>query len=173
MEFKQFLESSEHPVIRIKDLAEKLGWKYESATLNKQSNPNALKLPDGTYPVIISPEGVIIALDARDRYLHNGHVWMGDDIFPQSDKVTLAAIITPENLRGKGFASKALKELQQMADQLGMTVVGEPAQMKDFKGKKSLTKPQLLKWYKKNNWQQKYPDNDQILQYFPKKDLTQ
>ncbi len=170
MNFFLFLETTEHPVVRFRSLAEKHGWKYEPTRINKEPNLNALRLSNGTYPTIVSPDGVIVVLDASDRFLHNGYVWVGDDSYDiNPNRLTIAAIVTPEHLRGKGLASKALKSLQQIADQLGMQLIGEPAQMKDFKGKKSLTKKQLINWYKKNNWSRKYDDIDSILQYQPKK----
>lgn len=169
MQFKLFLES-EHPVTRLKDLALKSGWTYEPATINKMSNPKALKLQDGTYPVLVSPEGVIVALDARDRYSRDRSVWIGDIFDVDPNRVTVAAIVTPESSRGKGLASKALKSLQMIADQLNMTLVGEPVQMKDFKGKKSLNKKQLVSWYLRNNWTPRH-DDDSILEYKPKNKL--
>jgi hypothetical protein len=166
--FKLWLES-DHPRERLTELALKNGWKYESTRLeDKELNPQAVKMGGSTYPTLVSPGGIKLALDTTDLFMHGSHVWNADPTEVSPNRITLVAIITPGELRGQGLATKALRDLQKMADQLNMVIVGEPVQIKTFKDKKSLTSKQLIAWYKRLGWVQRTKGNDSILEYRPK-----
>lgn len=164
--FKFFLEAVEHPITRIKEVAEKYGFKYESPYVDKMPNPNVVKYGGSTYPTLMSGN-VKIALDTADLYYHNNYVRIGDPTEYKKNRITVAAIIVDESERGKGLASQVMKNFQLLANELKMKIVGEPVQMKEFKGKKSLTTKQLINWYKKLGWKQKEDGNDRILIYEP------
>jgi len=58
------------------------------------------------------------------------------------DTITLSKIIVPEELRGQGMGSKAMKKIIQHADQNNKTIVLTPSA--DFGGNKN----RLIKFYK-------------------------
>jgi len=158
---------TESPIPRLTKEAAQRGWKFEPTRIEKSPNPNALSLGgDSVYPTLISPDGVKIALSSTDIYSHNGRVMLVEPF--NTDKIRIAAIISPEESRRKGLASTALKALQEIADTLCIVFVGEPVQMKQFKGKKSLTTRQLIAWYKRLGWTQRNEGDDSILEYLPR-----
>jgi hypothetical protein len=83
---------------------------------------------------------------------------------------SIEAIKTDPEKRGTGDASKALKQITDIADNSGLTIQLEPTPIKDFikSREKKLSKQQLVEWYKKNGFVQKYEGNDTILIREPK-----
>ena len=167
MNFTTWLESEEtHPVIKLSLIAGKYGWKYEPPSIEMETNPAAFSDGD-VYPTLVSPQGIKIALDASDRYKYNNHVRIGSSWDVKPDRVTVAAVLSPGELRGQGAATAAMKQLQEMAKSLGMRLVGEPVQMKKFKDKKSLSTKQLVAWYKRLGWVSRVEGDDSVLEYRP------
>ena len=167
MNFKCWLEAAESSVSRLSQMAVANGWKYEPVTLGREINPKSVSVGSVVYPTLVNQDGVMIALDVMDRYKHSGRILLGDYLDVSPNRVTLAAIITPGENRKRGMGSKALQQLQTFADNLGIVIVGEPVQMKQFKNKESLTTKQLIKWYKKHGWKQRIEGDDSILEYRP------
>jgi hypothetical protein len=93
------------------------------------------------------------------------------DVDKNGNKIfSIEAIKTDPEKRGTGDASKALKQITDIADNSGLTIQLEPTPIKDFikSGEKKLSKQQLVEWYKKNGFVQKYEGNDTILIREPK-----
>lgn len=174
MEFSSWLwlESVESSVSRLSKLALSKGWKYESVRLGQETNPNSLMVGSTVYPTLISPDGVKVALDVVDIYKFKSRILKADPTEVSPDRVTLAAIITPGENRKQGAGSAALTALQSFASELGIVIVGEPVQMKQFKDKKSLTTQQLVAWYKRHGWVQRTEGDDSILEYRPNRNQT-
>lgn len=82
---------------------------------------------------------------------------------------TIDRISTPPDKRGKGSASKALSEITSAADRAGLTIQLEPTVMKSLiEGGDSLSRSQLVEWYKKNGFVPKFEGSDKILIRAPK-----
>lgn len=67
---------------------------------------------------------------------------------PQADGWRLSFIATSEENRGKGLASKALKQITDAADKAGVTMFLSV----DPQGKGGLSKVKLFKWYERNGF---------------------
>jgi hypothetical protein len=77
---------------------------------------------------------------------------------------TLERVVTDPKARGKGSASKALAEVTAAADAAGLTLQVEPTPFRSIIGKgESLSKDQLIQWYKKNGFEQKEAGSDMLL----------
>ena len=86
---------------------------------------------------------------------------------------TIERIVTDANARGTGSASKAIAEVTAAADKAGLTLQLEPTPFRSLVGKgKSLTKEQLVEWYKRNGFEQKNEGSDAILIRKPKAQET-
>lgn len=122
----------------------------------------------GDTKVAIAPTGL---------YFDEGRVY--EDNFPDVDEngnniFTIHQIVTTEEKRGTGSASKALSEITKAADKAGLTLQLEPVAIKPYikKGGKSLTSSQLADWYKRNGFEQKEEGTDAILIRNPKPSKT-
>jgi len=82
-------------------------------------------LKEGTLDSIASELGIELHIEER------------------GDMLTLSKIVVPEELRGRGVGSVAMKKIIQYADQGGKTIALTPSS--DFGGNKN----KLIKFYKK------------------------
>jgi len=78
---------------------------------------------------------------------------------------TIQRIVTPEDKRGQGSASKALTQITDAADKAGLTLQLQPAVISTLVGKggKALNAKQLVDWYKRNGFVQKFDGSDAVL----------
>lgn len=167
--FKIWLEINESSTTRFRQTAVKNGWRHEPRRGWTGFNSNAIKIGDTYYDTLKHPNGVKVAFSELDIYKYKNliHFAGGDEVSP--NRITLMAIISPGENRGKGLASEALKSLNKIADSLDMVVVGQPVQMVQFEDEKALTTQQLISWYKKHGWVQRDEGDDSILEYMPNK----
>ena len=63
----------------------------------------------------------------------------------EEDEMTIEAIITDVELRGEGRASNAIREVLELADQLGKTLYLEPVQLDTDSG---MSVDDLIAFYK-------------------------
>lgn len=148
-----------------------LGYRYEPPSLDsRQANPNAVRIGGSVYPTFVSGDGAVkLAFDTTDIFEKNGEVWIGDPTAPIPDGIVGQAVITDPEKRGQGLASKVIKDLVKVADQYGLRLIFEPAQMKSEvkKGQKALSTKELVAWYKKLGFEQRTPGSDLILERSP------
>lgn len=123
---------------------------------NAKPHPDSIRHLTTSYPTFTNPDGIKLGISNSPLFTdpNRGGVWRGPSPLRDTGKLTLEVILTPPNLRGRGLASKALKDVMDAADAANVTLVAEPARMKPFvaKGQKGLTTSQLKKWYKKHGW---------------------
>lgn len=82
---------------------------------------------------------------------------------------TIQRIVTPEDKRGQGSASKALSQITDAADKAGLTLQLQPAVISTLVGKGGeLSAKQLVDWYKRNGFTQKFEGSDAVLIRSPK-----
>jgi GNAT superfamily N-acetyltransferase len=89
------------------------------------------------------PDGVGVALNDRSIY------GFSDDL---PDMVEIAHIEAPEDLLGKGYGSKALKVLTELADRMGVTLVLTVAEAED-EDDWPMTSSDLRAWYERYGFQ--------------------
>jgi GNAT superfamily N-acetyltransferase len=78
-----------------------------------------------------------------------------------SEGIALSLIKTPPEYRGKGLASRALKELLSFADKHGVPVTGSVDPQEDeahASGPSPLSKPQLKAWYSRHGFKNRRVD---------------
>lgn len=153
------------------------GLKYlkgsDSSNNKNWEKEGGIKIDNGFYNTIVSGDTSIATSDS-DIYLYKGKVSKSSDIARDKNNdpiVTIEQIVTKGDKRGSGSASKALSKITSIADRTGTTIQLEPTVIDPLakKGKKALTKQQLVDWYKRNGFIQKYEGSDQILVREPKK----
>lgn len=168
-------DESQHPIARFSKAAVALGWRYVPAidpdTFN--SNADALDVGGRTFSTIISPDGnVKVGLSSTAIYMHNNNVWYGDPSEWKPDQLTLTGIYVNPNARNQGLASQAMRFVNSLADQLGMTLSLEPMPFKhkgEPKGTKRMTSTQLKKWYSQLGYNPSQQSSS-IMRYTPKSD---
>lgn len=157
------------------------GLKYlkgsDSSNNKNWEKEGGIKIDNGFYNTIVSGDTSIATSDS-DIYLYKGKVSKSSDIARDKNNdpiVTIEQIVTKGDKRGSGSASKALSKITSIADRTGTTIQLEPTVIDPLakKGKKALTKQQLVDWYKRNGFVQKYEGSDQILIREPKKQAPQ
>lgn len=98
------------------------------------------------------------------------------DSFTNSDaekSLIIAGVVTEPKFRGKGLASKIMKDFMDCAKSLNIKVYLEPKPMKNYieKDKASLSEKHLLEWYKGMGFKRldpnNYPKSDRILTTHP------
>lgn len=126
---------------------------------------NCLKIGGSTYPTFISQDGKVkVAFERNSLFFHNNDVWFGDSS-GRPNVVILAGIVTDQESRGQGLASKALNDFKSSATESGFEVQLQPTPMKSFTQKKKpfLNDKQLKEWYKRHGFFKKYPNSEAIL----------
>jgi hypothetical protein len=128
---------------------------------------------NGSYYNTIVVGNTRIAIVPTSLELDNNRVT--ESPFPDVDDngneiYTIQRIVTPEESRGEGSASKALLEITKAADKAGLTLQLEPVAIKPLtkKGGKALSTKELADWYKRNGFVQKFEGSDLILIRTPK-----
>ncbi len=83
---------------------------------------------------------------------------------------TIQRIVTPEGKRGQGNASKALSQITDAADKAGLSLQLQPAVISTLVGRGGeLSAKQLVDWYKRNGFTQKFEGSDAVLIRSPQK----
>lgn len=96
-----------------------------------------------------------------------GSIWIDEysitlDVRIWDGKIWLSNILTNESERGKGYASKVLDSIIEIANKYKVELSLVP---KPFGSKKSLTKSNLIAWYKRHGF--KPIRNDDMMIYSP------
>lgn len=160
------------PILSFVEAAQNRGWKYVPCMIVQNSrrihNPEAIRLNDGIYATIVSPDGVVkCALDHTLIYYHNGNVWRGDPTDVRQNLIIFAALVVEQGFRKSGIGTRAMKNLLEIADDLDMVVMLEASPIQKFSSKtKNITQKKLIRWYKKLGFVTAYPNQgEQILCY--------
>lgn len=149
-------ESNDAVIEKFISLLPKYGLEFHSP----RDSEHTFKWRAGIYPTITDKEHIVkVGLDRTDIFGRNGYVWIGDPSRPILNGYVIQAIVTDPKERGRGRAKEVLRQMIKCADEAGLLLKLEPVPMKDFikKGERSLTKPQLQKWYSKYGFK-KEPD---------------
>jgi GNAT superfamily N-acetyltransferase len=163
-------KSSLGPILSFVEVAQNRGWKYVPCMIvqngRRVCNPEAIRLNDGIYATIVSPDGVTkVALDHTLIYYHNGNVWRGDPTDVRQNLIIFAALVVEQSHRKSGHATHAMKKLLEIANDLNMVVMLEASPIQKFSSKtKNITQKKLIRWYKKLGFVAAYPNQgEQIL----------
>lgn len=120
--------------------------------------------------IVVGDTKITLASEGMSEVKGKVQIMEGQELDASGNAIySIERIVTDPNARGKGSASKALGELTEAADKAGMTLQLEPTPYRSIIGKgPSLTKEQLVSWYKKNGFEQKTQGSDAILIRTPK-----
>lgn len=153
------------------ELSDKIGSSLTKAGFTEAERGQGLIFGGFGFQTFVSGDGnVKIAVDNAPIFVHKGDVRLGNTNDRVPNELTIQGLVVEPGSRGQGLAKKAMQELQDAADENGITLVGEPVKMKDFvkKGQKSLSTEGLVAWYKKLGWTQQTKGSNLILEYKPK-----
>jgi len=123
-------------------------------------DPRRISFGDSTYPTIVF-EGVRVAFSTTPIFVYGDRVFVSD--MPEKNTLTLAGIVTDEESRGKGLASKILVYFLEMADKHGIKLLLEPCPIGGYKGKSYLERKALTDWYKRHGFEQDQEGYDLVL----------
>ena len=130
-------------------------------------NEGGVTIDESYYPTaVVGDTSVAFTTNGLSLYKGRVEVSYEADVDASGNNIfTIERIVTPEGKRGMGSASKALSEVTSSADKAGLTLQLEPAAVKPLikKGGKGLTSKQLVDWYKRNGFVQKFEGSDLIL----------
>jgi len=123
------------------------GYTYAGHKINSQ---NKLVIGNSSYITLISPDGktkLAFSTDVFGEQKGDVHRYLQN----KKDGFHIEAIVTDPKARGKGGASKMMKDVVEVADAVGTKLTAEIAPIKIFikKGQKNLNKAELRKWYEK------------------------
>ena len=162
------------PIESFKENVKNSGFKYitysdfrKAKKTEDWENEGGVTIDESYYPTAVVGD-TSIAFTTNGLSLYKGRVEVSyeADVDASGNNIfTIERIVTPEGKRGMGSASKALSEVTSSADKAGLTLQLEPAAVKPLikKGGKGLTSKQLVDWYKRNGFVQKFEGSDLIL----------
>jgi hypothetical protein len=159
--FKQKIKDSGFEYLVYRDVIE------EGGGVEEWDRRGGLTIDARRYPTAIIGD-TKVAFTTEGLYLDRGKVqasYESDTDQNGNTIYTISRVFTDPKSRGAGQASRAITIITDAADKSGLTLQLEPEVISTLtkKGEKSLTKKQLVDWYKKNGFVQKFSGSDNIL----------
>lgn len=153
--FKDFVrpasatETPSSPFEKMVSGAEDAGLLFEQANAEKKKGLEVE--PSTWYSVFTNKDKNVKIAISGDTLFIDGKGRVNRSYETKPNAFLIAKIITDPKARNKGLASETLKNFIKLADESGVTLTLEPAEIK-VKGEKGLTYPKLVDWYKRNGF---------------------